>query len=373
MNILMIVQWFGEKEKDYFTGIFHYELAKKIQNYENIAIYFPYDQFIDEEFEYSIERGILTFRGKARRGIADIHKYIADLNKINKVFKPDVIHTNVTLNSGIVGLIGKKFFKIPFINTEHVPVEMMDLTKKGKLKTEIILSSSYYNCAVSPYLQNELNKLYPHCYFYYISNGVNNPLTYIGNDCTKYSFYKFVNCSVVAGFYSKEIKGYQYLLPAIKIVRDSGFPIHLHICGGGKFLDYYKQLAEKLEIQDNVTFYGNCNKTKLYSILSQMDFNISASIYESAGVAVQEACMLGKPQVITKSGGSDSLIPDKFSVKVETKSVESLSEGITKLCKSFCTYNKNEISRYGQENFEMETIAKQYISIYKRCVMESKM
>ena len=55
MNILMIVTWYGIKGKDFFTGNFHYELAKYIQKGHNVAIYFPFDQTMEQKLQYENE------------------------------------------------------------------------------------------------------------------------------------------------------------------------------------------------------------------------------------------------------------------------------------------------------------------------------
>lgn len=172
--------------------------------------------------------------------------------------------------------------------------------------------------------------------------------------------------SIVATFYSEWIKGYQFLLPAIKIVKDKGYNVMLHIVGGGEFQKKYEKLAKELGIWDNCIFYGNCNKEKVYNIINQMNFGLSTSLIECSGVSVQEALMLGKPMVITKSGGADSLVNSNNSIVVEKGSEQEIANGITEMIDHLNDYNSESIKKYAINKFEISQISDIYYSVYKK-------
>ena len=259
---------------------------------------------------------------------------------IKKIFKPAIIHAHVASGAGVVAFFVKKLWGVPYVLTEHAPVELMSLSKRSVLKTNFILSESKANVAVSTDLKNKLNRVYPRAKFICIFNGVIDPYSRMGNKTIKYRRDDCVNAIIMCGLYSQTIKGLQYLLPALQMVNSKKKKIHLHVCGGGQFLEYFITMAETLGIENEVTFYGMCDKPLMYTILEQMDFAVSSSLYESAGVSVEEACMMGKPLVVTKSGGANSLIPDKFGIKVEAANVEALRDGLNtmrlSICKSSC-------------------------------------
>lgn len=316
-----------------------------------------------------LEDGILTFRAKPHKKVRKYIKFCNDFKKIFAKFKPDLIHANVCLGSGQLALIGKIFYKIPYIVTEHAPIQMIldeKMTKniKQRFLYDITTKNSSCNIAVSPYLKNELNSKFKNGNFIYIPNGVR-----VIKNIEKIKVNKNIkNLSIIAAFYSKKIKGFQYLLPAIKKIIAVDKNIHLHVCGDGEYLEYYRNMANKLEIEDYITFYGNCDRARVYGVLNQMDFNVSASIFESAGVAVEEACMIGKPQVITKSGGANSLIPNKYSIKVDTNSVDSLYFGITEMMKQYSEFDECEIRNYGIKNFEISNVCNEHLKVYKQVI-----
>ena len=166
-------------------------------------------------------------------------------------------------------------------------------------------------------------------------------------------------------FYSKDIKGYQFLLPAIAQLKAEGMPVALHICGGGDYFEYYVNLAKELDIEDCCIFYGNCSKAKVYSIVSQMDFNISASLFECSGVSVEEALLLGKPMLVTRSGGANSLVTEKVALVVDKGSTQALAEGIRQMAQALPRFNKDAIRAYAEENFEIDHVSRQYLALYE--------
>lgn len=363
MKILMIVTWYGDK-KDKFTGNFHTDMAKALLARNDVAIYFPFDRNANEQFSCEIEDGILVFRGSIMSRV--IKKYVKiknDFENIQKIFNPDVIHAHVCQGAGVIAMYLRMIFNIPYIITEHAPVEMITWGIKSKIKYWLVTKHSQANIAVSPDLRDKLNCIFKRSNFIYINNGVNDPLPMIKTsifECEE----NVINCSVIGGLYSKDIKGLQYLLPAMQRIVKDGYRVTLHVCGGGKYLDYFKQYAVDLNISDNIMFHGMCDKETLYEIVNNCDFNISASLFESAGVAVEEACLLGKPQVITNSGGANSLIPDKFAIKTGKSSVDELYKGIKEMLVKFPEYNQEEIREYGLKEFLMEQSCYQYENIY---------
>src|SRR5699024_1630138 len=122
------------------------------------------------------------------------------------------------------------------------------------------------NICVSLDSMSRLQKYFPKAKFKLIYNGIIDPQL-LEEDNYIYRRKDYVNCCIVASFYAKEVKGYQYLLPAIKNLVECGYKILLHICGGGTYFEYYKKMAYELGIEDNCIFYGQCERKKVYSIV----------------------------------------------------------------------------------------------------------
>lgn len=364
MKVLLVVTWYNNYNQSSATGVFHYEQALYLSKHCDVALYYPFDQLLDKSFYCDDEKGVKTYRtrgvgGRLKRQISILRGFA----KVVKDFKPDVIHAQVASQAGFYSIIIGKLYRIPVIITEHNPIELMSLeSKKNYAINRFAYHNSKANICVSNDSRDRLSVLFPKESFQTIYNGIVNPVGLINK--TNYRVPNKTNLAIVAAFYSKDIKGYQFLLPAIKMVKDDGFDVVLHIVGGGDYEEYYRNMASDLGIQDNCIFYSHCERSKVYTIMSQMDFVVSASIFECSGVSVQEAMLLGKPLVVTKSGGANSLVTEKTAIVVERNSVEKLAEGIKRMVLSYNGYNEKEIHDYAFKNFEISQVNSKYLALY---------
>lgn len=373
MNVLHIVTWYSSYNASTMTeGIFHYEQVLDLSARCNVAIYFPFDKQYRKLF-YSNEKGVLTFRHKfINNRFIKVFQLIIDYIIIQKHFKPDLIHAHVAGGAGRLGLLLNNIFNIPYIITEHSPNELSNQENpKEKHKLHLIYSKSKKNLCVSEFLKKQLTTTYKDLQFEVIYNGVKRPDSFISENVI-YKKNNYINICIVAAFYDQYIKGYQFLLPAIKLIKEKGINIFLHICGGGQYFDFYKNEAENLDIQDNCFFYGQCDKEKVYNIISQSDFLISASLFESAGVSIEEALLLGKPVLVTNSGGADSLINTSCGLIVEKGSSKALANGIEQMISKYNTFERNVIKQYALESFEISNISNKYINIYSNLMRDHK-
>jgi len=361
------------------AGVFHYEQSMALMPYCQTALYFPYDENLSTEFDSGQERGLMTYRRQMTRvNIPKVRGWIhkrnvmRDLEWICKDFSPDIIHAHCALPAGNIVVEFGKRYGYPVVITEHSPMEHMPLDqKRGRAKIDYVYCNSNANVCVSIDSMNRLMEYFPDYPFQVIYNGILSPET-VGVDGCRYRVEGKINCCIVAAFYSKDIKGYQYLIPAIAQLRQEGLPIVLHICGGGDYFDYYVNMAKELGIEESCIFYGNCSKKKVYSIVSQMDFNISASLYESAGVSIEEALLLGKPMLVTRSGGANSLVNEDVAIVVDKGSTQALVSGIREMAGKLDEFDPAVIREYAFGNFEIDQVSRQYVALYEKLLEERK-
>ena len=110
---------------------------------------------------------------------------------------------------------------------------------------------------------------------------------------------------------------------------------------------------------------GQCDRQKVYSIVSQMDFNISASIFECSGVSVEEAMLLGKPMLVTRSGGANSLVTEDTAIVVDRGSTEAITQGILDMVQKLPTFDAKTIKDYAYRNFEIDHVSQSYARLYE--------
>lgn len=379
MKVLMVVSWYSPKDAPVMTaGVFHYEQSMALQKYCDMALLYPYDTDLTCDFSKDVEHGLLTYRSRhkphAFKGgwVLDILREVSLLRRVCKDYQPDVIHAHCCMPAARAAVIFGKLYGYPVVITEHSPIEQMCLdSRSGKAQMHHTYKNSSANICVSKDSMTRLSAHFPDCRYQVIYNGIIDPNA-IPTDGNRYARENTVNCCIVAAFYSLDIKGYQFLIPAMRQLKDKGIDVTLHICGGGDYLEHYQNLAKELGVDDRCIFYGQCNRDKVYSIVSQMDFSISASIFECSGVSVEEAMLLGKPMLVTRSGGANSLVTEDTAIVVDRGSTEAITQGIETMIQKLPEFQEDVIRQYAYENFEIDHVSKRYIQLYNSITENTK-
>lgn len=362
--------WYaGKNDEMPLGGIFHYEQAKELGKKCKVAIYYPFDKSLKQENISGIERGVLTYRSyfNRRHRFFNIIRMIKTFKKINKEFQPEIIHAHVATEVGRYALVLSKLFRKPLIVTEHSTMECSGVSKGiGKIYGKLVYSHSKYNICVSEDLQYKLQTTFPRCKFHTIYNGIIKP-----NRSHNQNFYRIpnkVNIVLVAALYSPDIKGIQYVLPAIRKLLNEGYNLIFHIVGDGEYREYFERMAEEYEIRNNCIFYGACSKQKVFDIIDQMDFLISASLAESFGCSLAEAMMLGKPVIATRSGGPESFVNEDVGILIDKGDETAIVNGLRKMINMFDRYDSEKIRNFAYEKFEMGKICDCYLKLYHNMI-----
>ena len=113
-----------------------------------------------------------------------------------------------------------------------------------------------------------------------------------------------INIIIVARL-SQE-KGVDRALYALRYVLDQNAQAKMHIVGGGDQKDYLVAICQELNIDDNVSFYGE--QTNPYRYIKNADFLFIPSYHEAAPVVIDEALCLGVPILSTETTSSEDMI-----------------------------------------------------------------
>lgn len=375
MNILMLVTWYtamGRKELE--AGVFHYEQSMDLKKYCNVALYYPYDEEIEEKETAGEEWGLFTYRSKYQPGKHWQNKkqMSATFDRIVREFQPDIIHAHVAGGAGYHAVHFGKKYHLPVVITEHNPIEISGVDHIGL--SHFFCNQAYKhsnaNICVSKDSMNKLSNIFPKYPFEVIYNGIIVP----DYEESKHQYYQegYVNIVIVAVLYDLEIKGLKYLLKAMQQLKEKGEKVYLHHIGGGEYLEYFENMAKELQVDDVCTFHGRCDRKKLYEIVNEMDFFVSASLMECSGVSVQEAMLLGKPVLGTNSGGVDSLVPEEAGHIVEKANAQALADGIVYMKERLASFDLDWIRQYAEESFEIDNISQKYMKLYEKVLKEYK-
>jgi glycosyltransferase involved in cell wall biosynthesis len=99
-------------------------------------------------------------------------------------------------------------------------------------------------------------------------------------------------------------KGVQYLIQAVRILRERGHEAECIIAGEGWYQERLVQLAEELSLTEHVRFAGKVPGDQIDEWYRECDLAVVPSIWpEPSCLVVPEARMHGKPVVVFEAGG----------------------------------------------------------------------
>lgn len=137
----------------------------------------------------------------------------------------------------------------------------------------------------------------------------------------------------------EDLKGQRYLIEAVAQLKKAGHHnIHLTLIGDGTTRENMQNLAQKLNISDQITFTGAIRHQEVAKHLKHShlyvhpSFTLVDGTAETFGVAILEALASGKPVIITDSGGMAEILPDdakhKYARVVKQKSAQAIANAI---------------------------------------------
>jgi len=105
-----------------------------------------------------------------------------------------------------------------------------------------------------------------------------------------------------------ERKGQHHLIQAVRRLKDGGIKVTANLLGTGDAMHDYQELARQLGVEQEVHFQGYVPRENLPEHYSSADVFVLPSYNEGMSLAALEAMAAGLPVVLTRTGGTDSLV-----------------------------------------------------------------
>ncbi|MDI6645229.1 MAG: glycosyltransferase family 4 protein [Methanobacteriaceae archaeon] len=345
-------------------------LIKKGHEVHIMTSNYPKSNYYDEIEGMIIERNDLIMRPLRN----PISSGFFNIKKLSNMF--DVIHIhNLYAFPSILAAYYKNKFNNPLIFTDHgklvfgvsykdLLVRMYSKTiakrilEKSDLVTVLSESQKNHLCSISP---NSVNKIQV------IPNAIDIELFKQLNDNNK----KNENSSFTFLYVGQMIKrkGIYWLLKALKIVIKSNKNIKLILVGDGEHLNYYKKLANDLNLSGYIEFKGRIDDmNNLASIYKSSDVFVLPSLSEGLPTVLLEAMFFGLPVIATDIPGIKdhfenyaSLVPPKDSVKLAEAIIELSKKDNLEQAKKLSKEFMNLI----ESNYSWKAVAEEYEMIYE--------
>jgi len=354
----------------------HHHNAKTHELMEGLKIV-RFKYFFSSQQKLCYEGGIhenlkKSFLAKLQVPFFLLSEFVHTLALINKQ-KPSIVHAHWILPQGLVAAFIKKFFnrKFKLIVTSHAGDVFILNNPFLRFFARFTLKNSHAVTSNSSFTASAVKKVF------------NKPVSIIpmGVDLDKFR----KSASSIRKKYSKPIilfvgrlaekKGVHHLISAMPSVVASFPTAKLLIIGSGPEKNSLVSLANRLQLQKNISFLDSIPNSELPKYYSSADVFVLPSIVarsgdtEGLGVVLLEALASGLPAIASDVGGiPDVIINKKTGLLVAQKSTVSLATAILNLLnnkKLQKTLIKNG-KRHINNNFSWKVVSKKFSDVYER-------
>ena len=169
------------------------------------------------------------------------------------------------------------------------------------------------------------------------------------------------------------LKGLDFSLKALKLLKKNNPKIHLIIIGAPKKNGHTEKLIKKLKIEDNVFFKKNISKEEIKELYSTSSIAIVSSLYEGFGYPVIEAMSCEVPLIATNISSIPELVRS-YGILIDPKDEKKLSFNIEKVLNNYDDYKDNAIKgrQHVIETFNWHKITAEYEKILYKTIEKFK-
>ncbi len=220
--------------------------------------------------------------------------------------KPDLLFAQVSHPGGYVAHKLAQKYNIPYVIVEHMsPFPMLSYKHDFGKWVLPPLKATNLTLAVSDHLRTMLSKyeIKSEMTCNFIDDDYwNVPEKTIGNE-------KLI--LVAVGRLTAQ-KNYPLMLQAMAVLKKRGVPFQLSILGAGEELSSLNKLSSKLNIEEEVHFYGECGRFIVREHYQKSNIFLSTSKHENQPVAMLEAIACGLPILSTDWPGAKVMIDQEL-------------------------------------------------------------
>ena len=171
------------------------------------------------------------------------------------------------------------------------------------------------------------------------------------------------------------LKGLDYSLKALKLLKKDNPKMHLIVIGNYKKNGHTERLIKKLGIEQDVIFKKNISNDEIKKLYSSSSIAIVSSLYEGFGYPVIEAMSCEVPIIATNVSSIPELVSD-FGTLIEPQNENQLKKNIIKVMENYDHFKDIAIKgrQHVIETFNWSKITSEYEKIiyetvdrFKKC------
>ena len=278
--------------------------------------------------------------------------------------KPDAVHVQVAMKSGILALWMKKKYSIPYVVTEHWgiynDVEILNYqgrTQLFKKYTREIFSGASSFISVSRFLAEGVNRMVVSKKYQVIPNVVDTDSFFYKNvDIT--TPFRFLHVSNMAA-----LKNPEGILRAFKLFSFERRDVELVIVGPAN--KELQKLAGEILPGGTIKFRGEITYEDVAKEMQQAHCLVLFSDIENSPCVIGEAFCTGIPLIATSVGGIPELVNRSNGLLVDPRNESMLAKAMEEMRDNYGTYDRDKISREARSKFCFPVIGKQHDEVYE--------
>ena len=297
----------------------------------------------------------------------------------------DIVIDNQSISYGMIE-IQKRF---PFIEIIHHPITFdfkFELASSNKIKYKISRYLWYSFLRMQKKVAPKINNIITPSQS--SKKGImdefnckSSSITVINNGLDAQEFYPIPNSTrnknrlITTASADVPLKGLDYSLKALKLLKKDNPKMHLVVIGNYKKNGHTERLIKKLGIEQDVIFKKNISKDEIKKLYSSSSIAIVSSLYEGFGYPVIEAMSCEVPIIATNVSSIPELVSD-FGTLIEPKNENQLKRSIIKVMQNYDHFKDIAIKgrQHVIETFNWSKITSEYEKIiyetvdrFKKC------
>lgn len=302
-----------------------------------------------------------------RHGLELYQRYVA------RYGEPDLLHAHAMLNGGVLAQALSARHGIPYLVTEHSSAYARGLVRPWQIRlARKVAKRAARRFAVSSAFGALLEKALGSSEWRWevIPNIVERKFTempLIQPPCSSTEFF-FINISLLI-----EKKGIHHLLAAYAEAFGADRSVGLKIGGDGVERSRLEALAVELGVADRVRFLGALTREQVADQIANANAFVLSSQYETFGVVVIEAMALGKPVIVTRCGGPESIVRKEDGLLVPPNDILALASAMRSLRANHAQYHAQEIRSACIARFGEAAVVGRLSQIYSDVLVEQSL
>ena len=282
-------------------------------------------------------------------------------------------HAHYAFPTGIISLVGKKVFGIPYVVTVHggdidkmaaKSQRIADMTKNilGQAESVIVVGDKLREDVINNFDVPETN-------VHIMSMGVDTSVfTYVAKLEARENLALPIEEKILI-FVGNVIqaKGLLELVEAFDSLKMSFPDSSLYVIGSQKdsqFVEELRLFIREKDVED-IHFKEPLGQADLALWMSAADALVLPSHHEGFGLVALEAMSAGTKVVATNVGGLSYLLKDRAGILVEPKNPDSLAKGLWSALDESCDVIDETVVQAKIAQHSYETILEDLLSIYR--------